>query len=92
MGQSPYILMACKSEDDNRKAAQCRDRASPVNNANWASVRHGITLNKVVNDQDDQVGHGYQGCNTGVLEGVQSAQVGKRNHNQPANPKMLVRR
>lgn len=68
--QQAYILMASKCEDDNRKAAQRRNRASPVNDANWASLCHCVTLDKVVNDQNDQVGHGNQGRNTGVLEGV----------------------
>jgi hypothetical protein len=81
--------MASKCKDNNWKAAQSGNRASPVNYANWASICRCVTLDKVVNNQDNQVGHGDQGRDTGVLEGIQSAQIGKRYHDQPEDPKLV---
>ena len=87
-----YILVARKSKNDNRKAAQGRNRASPMDDANWASISHCIPLDKMVNYQDDQVGHGDQRCNASILEGVQSAQVGKRDDDQPIESRRLAQR
>jgi hypothetical protein len=56
--QETYILMASKCEDNNWKAAQGRNCASPVNYANWAAICRCVTLDKVVDNQDNQVGHG----------------------------------
>lgn len=54
-----------------------------MNHSNWASIRHCISLDEVINHQDNQVCHRHQSRNTGVLQRVQSAQVGKGYHNQP---------
>lgn len=62
--------MACKRKYDDWKAAEGRNRASPMDHADWTSIRDRISFHEVINDQDNQVGHRHQGRNTGVLERV----------------------
>lgn len=65
-----YVLMAGKCEDDDWKTAQGVNRACPMAHADWTSIGHCVSLDEVVHDQDNQVGHGYQGRNAGVFQRV----------------------
>ena len=65
--------MAGVSKDHNRKAAQSRYRTSPMNYTNRSSILHGIPLDEVCHDENDQVANGDERNNARVFERVQAA-------------------
>lgn len=54
-----YILVACIGKDYDWKALKCRNKSTPSNYSDRSPVCHGISLRKVVNDQDYEVSNGY---------------------------------
>ena len=78
-----YILMASKCKDNNWQTAESRNCALPMDHANRASIFHRVSFDKLVHNQDNQIGHGHQGRNTSILQRIQAAQIGNRNHDQP---------
>ena len=54
--------MASVSKNDDGKAAQERYQPFRQNVADWASILHGVSFDKMSNNQDNQVSNGDQ-CN-----------------------------
>ena len=78
----------CKHND--RETAQCRRNSCPVNNADRAPVSHRIPFCKVINNQDDKVSNGDQSDNAGVFQGIEPAEEGKGDDDEPVQS-ILVR-
>lgn len=55
--QAAYILMTRECKDDDRKTTERRDGTSPVNQTNGASFVHCVSLDKMIDNQYDQVTH-----------------------------------
>jgi hypothetical protein len=71
-----YILMASIRENNNRQAAERGNRTFPLHNTNWPSICHGVTLCKMIYDQDNQVSDGDESHDARILQGIQAAQEG----------------
>lgn len=69
--QGTYILMARKSKNNHREAAESRDSTSPMNNTNRSPAVLRVPNDKVINNQNHQVGHRNQSRDAGILERVQ---------------------
>jgi hypothetical protein len=67
------ILMTCICENNDRKAAQRGNQASPAYDANLASVRLGITFEKVGQHEDDEIADGDEGDHARIFEGIKTS-------------------
>lgn len=65
-----YVLMASKCKDNNWQTAESWNRALPMAHANRASILRRVSLDKLIHNQNNQIGHGNQGCNTGIFQRV----------------------
>ena len=64
--------MASISKDNHGKAAQECYQPLWLNVSDRASILHGVSFDKMSNDQDDQVSNGDQRNHARVFEGVQA--------------------
>ena len=64
--------MASVSKDNHRKAAQEWYQPLRPNVSDLASVHHGVSFDKMSNDQNDQVSNGDQCNHTRIFKGVQA--------------------
>jgi hypothetical protein len=49
------VLVACICKHDNRKAAEGRNRAFPLEDTDRPPIRHRISLHEMRNNKDDQI-------------------------------------
>ena len=75
--------MACECKDNDGKAAERGNRACPVYHANRTPISGCVSDHEVVDNQDNQVCHRDECCNTRIFERVQASEVGEGNGNQP---------
>lgn len=65
-----YVLVASKCKDNNWQTAESWNCALPMAHTNRASILHCVSLNKLIHNQDNQIGHGHQCRNTGIFQRV----------------------
>jgi hypothetical protein len=75
--------MAGIGKDDDGETGQDRDDTLVGHDTDIALETHVITFCKVVNNQDDQITDRSESNDAGILEGVESAEEGERNHDKP---------
>ena len=62
--------MACISEDNDWKASEGLDRACPVNDRDSSTFLKSVSLDKVSQDENNEIANGNQSNDAGVFEGV----------------------
>jgi hypothetical protein len=77
--------MACISKDNDGKALERGHKPCPLENSYRSSIRHGVSLGKMIFYEHDKISNGYQSYDARVLQGVQAAEERKGNYNKPSN-------
>lgn len=75
--------MAGICEYNHRDTAEKWDSSSPFDNSNVASVCFGVAFEKVIYDQYHQISYGYEGNDTSIFQGIQTAQETQGNDYEP---------
>lgn len=63
-----YVLVASVGKDNDWKTAEGWDDACPLSHANFPSILHGVSLDKMVDYQDNEVTNRDQRNDTSVFE------------------------
>jgi hypothetical protein len=77
--------MACISKNNDGKALERGHKPCPLEHSYRSSIRHGISLEKMIFYEHDKISNGYQCYDARVLQGVQAAEERKGNYNKPSN-------
>lgn len=75
--------MACVCKHYDWETLQGLNEAAPSDYPDHSSVRHSITLAKVVDYENHQVPNRNQSNHTGILERIEATKERKRNNNKP---------
>jgi hypothetical protein len=78
-----HVLMAGIGKDDDGETGQDRDDTLVGHDTDIALETHVIAFCKVVNNKHDQITDRNERNDAGILEGVESAEEGERNHDKP---------